>query len=138
MAEDVVALVEEVVPWWEEAMVSSLANGEVCLTVVMVPVVEKLRVEELFWEYLRDDLVRFLVSMTRSTVKKLTEPLDEPEREFQRLRKAAMRPHQNESLAIAGRNLFDNEASSSNNVGAKPSTPPKTLHEHSRPNSFGL
>ncbi|GJU26836.1 hypothetical protein Tco_1165457 [Tanacetum coccineum] len=36
-------------------------NGEVCLTVVMVPVVEKLRVEGLFWEYLRDDLVRFLV-----------------------------------------------------------------------------
>ncbi|GKB38848.1 hypothetical protein Tco_0883790 [Tanacetum coccineum] len=46
-----------------------------------------------------------------------------------------MRSHQNESLAIAGRNLFDDEASSSNNTGAKPPTPPKTLHEHSRPNS---
>ncbi|GJV75455.1 hypothetical protein Tco_1507039 [Tanacetum coccineum] len=49
-----------------------------------------------------------------------------------------MRSHQNESLAIAGRNLFDDEASSSNNTGAKLPTPPKTLHEHSRPNSFGF
>ncbi|GKB27348.1 ribonuclease H-like domain-containing protein [Tanacetum coccineum] len=48
-----------------------------------------------------------------------------------------MRSHQNESLAIAGRNLFDDEASSSNNTGAKLPTPPKTLHEHSFPNSFG-
>ncbi|GJT80525.1 hypothetical protein Tco_1054867 [Tanacetum coccineum] len=73
--------------------------------------------------------------MTRSTVKRLTKPLDEPEREFRRLRRAAMRSHQNESLAIAGRNLFDDEASSSNNTGAKLPTPAKTLHEHSRPNS---
>ncbi|GKE69455.1 hypothetical protein Tco_1527527 [Tanacetum coccineum] len=73
--------------------------------------------------------------MTRSTVKKLTKPLDEPEREFRRLRKAAMRSHQNESLAIAGRNLFDDEASSSNNTGAKLPMPPKTLHKHSCPNS---
>ncbi|GJU23776.1 ribonuclease H-like domain-containing protein [Tanacetum coccineum] len=58
--------------------------------------------------------------MTRSTVKKLRKPLDEPEREFPRLRKAAMRSPQNESLAIAGRNLFDDEASSSNNTRAKP------------------
>ncbi|GKC97590.1 hypothetical protein Tco_1167865 [Tanacetum coccineum] len=76
--------------------------------------------------------------MTCSTVKKLTKPLDEPEREFRRLRKATMRSHENESLAIAGRNLFDDEASSSNNIGAKPPTPPKTLHKHSRPNSFGI
>ncbi|GJZ65148.1 DNA-directed DNA polymerase [Tanacetum coccineum] len=76
--------------------------------------------------------------MTRSTVKRLTKPIDEPEREFRRLRKAAMRSHQNESLAIAGRNLFDDEASSSNNTGAKLPTPPKTLHEHSRPNSSGF
>nr|GEW28823.1 putative reverse transcriptase domain-containing protein [Tanacetum cinerariifolium] len=75
--------------------------------------------------------------MTRSTVKRLTKALDEPEREFQRLRKAVMRSHQNESLAIAGRNLFNYEASSSNNTGAKLPTPPKTLHEHSHPNSFG-
>ncbi|GKC99711.1 hypothetical protein Tco_1169986 [Tanacetum coccineum] len=47
--------------------------------------------------------------MTRSTVKRLTEPLDKPEREFQRLRRAALRSHQNDSLAIAGRNLFDDE-----------------------------
>nr|GEX85843.1 hypothetical protein [Tanacetum cinerariifolium] len=53
-----------------------------------------------------------IVSMTRSTVKRLTKPLDEPEREFQRLRRAALRLHQNDSLAIAGRNLFDDEASS--------------------------
>ncbi|GJV16129.1 reverse transcriptase domain-containing protein [Tanacetum coccineum] len=49
--------------------------------------------------------------MTRSTVKRLTEPLDEPEREFRRLRRAALPSHQNESLAITGRNLFDDEAS---------------------------
>ncbi|GKD70639.1 hypothetical protein Tco_1324729 [Tanacetum coccineum] len=73
--------------------------------------------------------------MTRSTVKRLTKSLDEPKREFRRLRKAVMRSHQNESLAIAGRNLFDDEASSSNNTVAKLPTPPKTLHEHSLPNS---
>ncbi|GJY95931.1 hypothetical protein Tco_0512292 [Tanacetum coccineum] len=73
--------------------------------------------------------------MTRSTVKSLTKPLDEPEREFQRLRKAAMHSHQNESLDIAGRNLFDDQASFSNNNGAKMPTPPKTLHKHSSLNS---
>nr|GEY35711.1 hypothetical protein [Tanacetum cinerariifolium] len=51
-----------------------------------------------------------------STTKKLTEPLDEPEREFRGLKRAAWRQQQNESLAIAGRNLFDDEASSSNNT----------------------
>ncbi|GKF38360.1 hypothetical protein Tco_0118421 [Tanacetum coccineum] len=76
--------------------------------------------------------------MTRSTVKRLTKPLDEPEREFQRLRRAACRLQQNESLAIAGRNLFDDEASSSNDTGTKPPTPPKTLHEHSHSNSSGF
>ncbi|GJR51720.1 reverse transcriptase domain-containing protein [Tanacetum coccineum] len=44
----------------------------------------------------------------------------------------------NESLAIAERNLFDAEASSSNNTGANPPTPPKTLHEHSHPNPSGF
>ncbi|GJU43554.1 hypothetical protein Tco_1200820 [Tanacetum coccineum] len=76
--------------------------------------------------------------MKRSTVKKLTEPLDEPEREFRRLRRAALRQHQNESLAIAGRNLFDDEASSSNDTKTKPITPLKTLREHSLPNSAGF
>ncbi|GJQ99817.1 hypothetical protein Tco_0522802 [Tanacetum coccineum] len=76
--------------------------------------------------------------MTRSTVKRLTKPLDEPKREFQRLRRVACRLQQNESLAIAGRNLFDDEASTSNNTGAKPSTLPRTLHEHSHPNSSGF
>ncbi|GKB63835.1 putative reverse transcriptase domain-containing protein [Tanacetum coccineum] len=75
--------------------------------------------------------------MTRSTVKRLTKPLDEPEREFRRLRKAAIRSHQNESLAITRRNLFDDEASSSNNTGAKLPTPPKTLHKNSCTNSSG-
>ncbi|GJR35320.1 hypothetical protein Tco_1211004 [Tanacetum coccineum] len=75
--------------------------------------------------------------MTRSTVKRLTKPLDEPEREFRRRRKAALRSHQNETLAIAGRNLFDDEASSSYNTGAKPPTVPKTLHGHSYHNSSG-
>ncbi|GJT24237.1 zinc finger, CCHC-type containing protein [Tanacetum coccineum] len=46
-----------------------------------------------------------------------------------------MHSHQNESLSIAGRNLFDDEASSSNDTRTKPPTPPKTLHEHSCPNS---
>ncbi|GKA76612.1 reverse transcriptase domain-containing protein [Tanacetum coccineum] len=49
-----------------------------------------------------------------------------------------MRSHQNESLAIARRNLFDDEASSSNKTRAKMPAPPKTLHEHSRPNSSGF
>ncbi|GKE80057.1 DNA-directed DNA polymerase, partial [Tanacetum coccineum] len=75
---------------------------------------------------------------TRSTVKKLIEPLDEPEREFQRLRTAAWRQQQNESLAISERNLFDDEAFSSNDIRAKPSTPLKTLREHSFPNSVGF
>ncbi|GJT53742.1 UBN2 domain-containing protein [Tanacetum coccineum] len=44
----------------------------------------------------------------------------------------------NESLAIARRNLFDAEASSSNNTGANPPMPPKTLHEHSHPNPSGF
>ncbi|GKE08607.1 hypothetical protein Tco_1412158 [Tanacetum coccineum] len=66
--------------------------------------------------------------MTRSTIKRLTKPLDEPEREFRRLKRAAWRLQQNESLAIARRNLFDAEASSSNNTGANPPTPSKTLH----------
>ncbi|GKD02632.1 reverse transcriptase domain-containing protein [Tanacetum coccineum] len=73
--------------------------------------------------------------MTCSTIKRLTEPLNKPEREFQRHKRAALRSHQNESLAIARRNLFDDEASSSNNTGPKLSTPPKTLHEHSCPTS---
>ncbi|GKE03700.1 hypothetical protein Tco_1395718 [Tanacetum coccineum] len=76
--------------------------------------------------------------MTRSTVKRLTKPLDKPEREFRRLRRAAWHLQQNESLAIAERNLLNDEASSSNNNGAKPPTPPKTLHEHSHPNSSGF
>nr|GEW48080.1 hypothetical protein [Tanacetum cinerariifolium] len=76
--------------------------------------------------------------MTCSTVKRLTKPLDEPEREFQRLRRAVWRQHQNESLAIARRNLFDDEASFSNNTKTKPPTPLKTLREYSRPNSSGF
>ncbi|GJS88421.1 hypothetical protein Tco_0771057 [Tanacetum coccineum] len=76
--------------------------------------------------------------MTCSTVRRLTKPLDEPKREFRRSRKAAWHLQRNESLAIAGRNLFDDDASSSNNIGTKPSTPLKTLQEHSCPNSSGI
>ncbi|GJZ07258.1 hypothetical protein Tco_0541051 [Tanacetum coccineum] len=76
--------------------------------------------------------------MTRSTVKRLTKPLDEPEREFRRLRRAVLQSHQNESLVIASRNLFNDEASLSNNTGPKPPTPSKTLHEHSHPTSSGF
>ncbi|GJW82565.1 hypothetical protein Tco_0146540 [Tanacetum coccineum] len=73
--------------------------------------------------------------MTRSTVKNLTEPLDEPEREFRMLRRATLRQHQNESLDIAERNLFDDDASSSNDNRTKPVTPLKALREHSLLNS---
>ncbi|GKE70708.1 hypothetical protein Tco_1528780, partial [Tanacetum coccineum] len=76
--------------------------------------------------------------MTRSTIKKLTDSLDEPEREFQRLRRVALRSHQNDSLAFVGTNLFDDEASSFNNTEPKPPTPPKNLHEHSYPTSSGF
>ncbi|GJY55181.1 hypothetical protein Tco_0446845 [Tanacetum coccineum] len=72
--------------------------------------------------------------MTRSTGKRFTKTLDEPEREFRMLKRAVWRLQQNESHVIAGRNLFDVESSSSNNTGANPPTPPKTLHEHSHPN----
>ncbi|GKE53571.1 hypothetical protein Tco_1488727, partial [Tanacetum coccineum] len=54
------------------------------------------------------------------------------------LGRAACHLQQNESLAIAGRNLFDDETSTSNNTGAKLPTPPRTLHEHSHHNSFGF
>nr|GEX51303.1 hypothetical protein [Tanacetum cinerariifolium] len=49
MVKDVVALVEEVVPWREEAA-----------TVVMMPVVEKSMVKGMFWECLKDDSGIFL------------------------------------------------------------------------------
>ncbi|GJV77106.1 hypothetical protein Tco_1508690 [Tanacetum coccineum] len=73
--------------------------------------------------------------MTRSTVKKLKEPLEEHEREMHRLRRAASRQQRNNSLAIAGRNIFADEASSSNNSGPKPTPPLKSLWEHLSPNS---
>ncbi|GKG10006.1 hypothetical protein Tco_0338752 [Tanacetum coccineum] len=76
--------------------------------------------------------------MTRNTVKKLKEPREEPERELHRRRKAVSRQQQNDSLAIARRNLFDNEASSFANLGSKPTPPLKSLREHSSPNSAGF
>ncbi|GJY66462.1 hypothetical protein Tco_0468700 [Tanacetum coccineum] len=76
--------------------------------------------------------------MTRRTVKKLTKPLEEPNREICILRNASRRPQQNESLAIVGRDLFDDEASSSFNSEPKINPPAKTLREHSHPNSFGF
>nr|GEW95110.1 hypothetical protein [Tanacetum cinerariifolium] len=60
------------------------------------------------------------IKVRGSMVKRLMKPLDELEREFRRLRRAAWRLQQNESLAIAGRNLFDVEASASNNIRTKP------------------
>ncbi|GKE58696.1 hypothetical protein Tco_1497881 [Tanacetum coccineum] len=71
--------------------------------------------------------------MTLSIVKKLKEHLEEPEREMHRLRRATSRQQQNESLAIARRNLFDNEASSFANSRPKPTPPLKSLREHSSP-----
>ncbi|GJT02803.1 hypothetical protein Tco_0823972 [Tanacetum coccineum] len=73
--------------------------------------------------------------MTRSTVKKLNEPLEEPEREMHKRRKATSRQQQNESLAIAGRNPFDDEASSSVNSKPKITSLIKSLREHSSPNA---
>ncbi|GJZ24246.1 hypothetical protein Tco_0561705, partial [Tanacetum coccineum] len=67
--------------------------------------------------------------MTHITVKKLTEPLKEPEREVHRRGKVARRQKRNESLAIAGRNLFDDEASSSVNSEPKISPQIKSLRE---------
>ncbi|GKC16814.1 hypothetical protein Tco_1013596 [Tanacetum coccineum] len=60
--------------------------------------------------------------MTRSTVKKLEEPLEDPERELHRRRKAASHQKWNESLAIARRNLFNDETS---NYYPRPSIPTK-------------
>ncbi|GJR42360.1 hypothetical protein Tco_1310463 [Tanacetum coccineum] len=46
--------------------------------------------------------------------------------------------HQNESLAIAERNIYEDEVSSSNNTRTKPSAPLKNLRELSLPNSSGF
>ncbi|GJW32006.1 hypothetical protein Tco_0052038 [Tanacetum coccineum] len=73
--------------------------------------------------------------MTHSTVKKLEEPLEEPEREMHKHRKAANCQQRNESLAIAGQSPFDDEASSSFNFEPKIIPPIKTLLEHSSPNA---
>ncbi|GJT21946.1 hypothetical protein Tco_0891883 [Tanacetum coccineum] len=76
--------------------------------------------------------------MTRSIIKKLKESLEEPERVMHRLRRAASRQQRNDSLAIAGSNLFDDEASTSANSGPKPTPPLKILQEHSSTNSAGF
>ncbi|GJS77498.1 putative reverse transcriptase domain-containing protein [Tanacetum coccineum] len=70
--------------------------------------------------------------MTRSTVKKLEEPLDEPERELHRRRKAVSQQQRNESLAIARRNLFDDETSSVINTEVIVTPPIKSLREAKR------
>ncbi|GJY00368.1 hypothetical protein Tco_0357386 [Tanacetum coccineum] len=63
--------------------------------------------------------------MTCNTIKKLVEPL----------RKAIRHQQQNESLAIACRNLFDGETSSSISYELKITAPTKSLREFSSPNS---
>nr|GEV23365.1 hypothetical protein [Tanacetum cinerariifolium] len=73
--------------------------------------------------------------MTHSTARKLTVSFDEREREIQKRMRDTWQKQQNEFITISGRNLFDDEASSSNNVKANPSTPFKTLREHFLPNS---
>nr|GEW97296.1 hypothetical protein [Tanacetum cinerariifolium] len=60
--------------------------------------------------------------MTRSTTRRLFEPLDEPEREIPRRRKVDRRHPPTESLNIVGRNLFNDGESSSGNV--KPAITP--------------
>nr|GEW47486.1 hypothetical protein [Tanacetum cinerariifolium] len=79
-----------------------------------------------------------LMSFGKSIIIKVNKTPRRTQREFRRLRRAAWRLQQKEYLAIAGRNIFDDEASSSNNIGTKPPTSPKTLHEHPHPNSSGF
>ncbi|GKC20182.1 reverse transcriptase domain-containing protein [Tanacetum coccineum] len=76
--------------------------------------------------------------MTRITIRRLFEPLDEPEQEIHQRRKATRRHPPNESLNIAGRNLFNDRASSSGNAKPVITSVPKTLHKHSRPNQAGF
>nr|GEX10238.1 DNA-directed DNA polymerase [Tanacetum cinerariifolium] len=76
--------------------------------------------------------------MIRSTTRRLFEPLDGPEQEIHRRRKSARRHPPNESLNIAGRNIFNEEVSSSRNAEPAITLVPKTLHEHSRPNQAGF
>nr|GEU44666.1 callose synthase 3 [Tanacetum cinerariifolium] len=66
--------------------------------------------------------ILLILLLVDGAVKKLKEPLDEPEREIDRRRRA-------------GRNIFKNEASSSANSRSKPTPPPR---EHSSPNSDGF
>nr|GEY90752.1 DNA-directed DNA polymerase [Tanacetum cinerariifolium] len=72
--------------------------------------------------------------MTRSTIRRLFEPLDELEREVHQRRKAARRHPPKKSLNIARRNLFNERAPSFGNAEPTITPVPKTLHEHSRPN----
>ncbi|GKD52758.1 reverse transcriptase domain-containing protein [Tanacetum coccineum] len=76
--------------------------------------------------------------MTRSTIRRLTKPLDEPKREIHQHRKAARRHQQNESFAIARKNLFENDASSFVNIEPKTAPTPKSLYEHSCSNPSGF
>ncbi|GJU38133.1 reverse transcriptase domain-containing protein [Tanacetum coccineum] len=79
-----------------------------------------------------------LMDKRNNTIKKLKKSLNEPERELHRRRRTASRQQQNDSLAIVGRNLFDNKTSSSANSKPKSTPPLKSLREHSSPNSAGF
>nr|GEU57930.1 copia protein [Tanacetum cinerariifolium] len=84
------------------------------------------------------DIPLFSVEVLRILKDGGEEPLEEPKREFRRRRKAAYHQEQNESLAIAERNLFDDEASSFANFEPTPSYSSKILREHSSPSSAGF
>ncbi|GKD75760.1 hypothetical protein Tco_1334042 [Tanacetum coccineum] len=73
--------------------------------------------------------------MTRSTIKNPIKPLEEPEREMHKKRRAARFQQRNESLYIAGRNLFDEGPSFFPNQKPKSNPLAKSLREHSSPNS---
>nr|GEV49845.1 Gag-Pol polyprotein [Tanacetum cinerariifolium] len=67
-----------------------------------------------------------------------TQAFKEPERELHRGRKAASRQQRNESLAIAGRNLFDDENPPDVNSENIITPPIKSLREYSSPNFAGF
>ncbi|GJR97749.1 hypothetical protein Tco_0269923 [Tanacetum coccineum] len=73
--------------------------------------------------------------MTRSTIKKPVEPFEEPEREMHKKRRVARLQLRNESLSIAGQNLFDEGPSFFPDLKPKSNPPAKSLREHSSPST---
>ncbi|GJZ85905.1 reverse transcriptase domain-containing protein [Tanacetum coccineum] len=76
--------------------------------------------------------------MTRSTIKNPIKPFEEPEREMHKKRRAALLQQRNESLSIAGHNLFDEGPLFFPNQKTKSNPPAKSLREHSSANASGF